>query len=108
MFDSAAEYARECGVHRTTVVEWIKKGKIKACKRDGEHQPHKIPEKEKKKIKDLKAPYPKHYQRYTSSEIYIMVNNKHLTNQEMGKMLKRSENSVCIKRCRLRKEGYDV
>lgn len=107
MFDSAAEFARECGVHRTTVVEWIKNGKLKAYKmREGKTH-YKLPE-QNAKIKNLRPPYPKYYKWYTETEIYILINNKHLSNSEMAKMLKRSENSVCIKRCRLRREGYDV
>lgn len=108
MFESAAEYARECNRHNSTVTLWIKQGRIKAAKGHKPKTHYKIYEKEQKKIKDLKTPYPKYYKRYSDIEKYIILNNKHLSNDVLAKMLKRSKNSVCIKRCRMRKQGYDI
>lgn len=107
MFDSAAEFARETNYDVSTIIDYIQKGIIRAYKKKP-RQHYKIPENQKKKLKLLKKSYPKYSKSYSDIEIRIIMNNKDLTNKIIAKMIGRTENSVKVKRCRMRKEGYDV
>jgi len=107
-YDSACEYARECGFHRTTVVEYIKKGILKARKNPGRSGRYKLSVWANPQPSKFKKPYPKHSKNYSGTEIYILLNNKDKPAKVVAKMIGRNANSVRIKRCRLRKAGYDV
>lgn len=107
-YDSAAEFAREARVHRTTVVAWIKKGIIQGHKGRERNCTWKMSFKENINPKKLKKKYDKYSKPYTDLEVYILKNNKHLSSKVIAKMINRNENSVKIKRCRLRKLGIDV
>jgi transposase len=103
--NSAQAFAREVGVHRTTVVEWIKKGRVKAL-------PHKkgerwyIGEKQfgKDNVERLKKPYPKYSKPYSEAELHV-IRNATEDIKTVAKMLGRSPNAIKIKRHRMRKEG---
>lgn len=107
MFDSAAEYARECGRHRSTVINWIKEGKVNQRKRIKRRtkQYYKIPECEIKKIEEFKKEYLKKYTWYTEVEDYIIINNKDKPNRVIAEMIKRDERSVINRKHKLRKMG---
>lgn len=106
MFDSAAEYARECGRHRSTIINWIKEGKINQQNINrGKKQYYKIPEYEIKKIEEFKKEYLKKYTWYTEVEDYIIINNKDKPNRVIAEMIKRDERSVINRKHKLRKMG---
>lgn len=107
MFDSAAEFARETNYDVSTIIDYIQKGTIRAYRKKFK-QHYKIPENQVKKIKLLQKPYQKFSKNYSDAEIRIIMNNKDLPNKVIAKMIGRTETSVRVKRCRMRKEGYDV
>lgn len=107
-YDSAAEYARECGLDRTTIVQYIKEGILKAHKSPGRGGRYKLHVKANPHPSKLKKPYSKYSKAYSETEIYILLNNKGKPAKVVAKMIGRNANSVKIKRCRLRKHGYDV
>jgi hypothetical protein len=59
-------------------------------------------------MKVFKKSYDKWSKTYSQDEIYIILNNKNKSNKYLANLIGRNENSVNIKRCRLRKQGYDV
>lgn len=103
--NTAQDLARAVGVHRTTVVDWIKKGRITAM-------PHKkgrrwyISERRFRQahIERLKKPYPKYSKSYSQAEIATLLAFPDKSDAVLAKMLGRSENAIHIKRWRLRKQ----
>lgn len=107
---SATDFAIEFDVDRSTVIEHILTNKIKTYKHELGKQ-WRIPIEEVKRYKRegiFIKPYKKWNKPYSETEIYIIVNNVGKSNEYISKLINRSENSVKIKRCRMRKEGYDV
>lgn len=108
-YSTAADYARMTGFHRTTIVEWIKAGKLgvfnQKNKKPNAHW--KICQKDMKRkvVVALKSqkPYPKHGKSYSDTELYVLMNNQHLPAKTIAKMIGRNERSVRIKLCRMQK-----
>ncbi len=108
---TAADLARMTGYHRTTIVEWIRAGKVgawgKATKSPNCH--YKIYDKEfrPRNVERLKGgkPYPKHSKTYSNAEMYIMRNCAQLPARVVARMIGRSANAVRVKRCLMRKQG---
>ena len=111
-YSTAADYARLTGFDRTTIAAWIKAGKIGARGRHKKTKPknshYKISECEFRpgRIAAAKAkkPYPKHGKTYSAAELHVLQNNEHLSAHTIAFMIGRNENSVRIKRCRMRRE----
>ena len=105
-YQTLADFARLVGVDRTTVLSWVRKGKIKSQKgKSSSHKWHKL----NKMIfvnnsYKFKKPYPKYSTTWSKDEIYILSNWTG-TDEQLAKRLKRSVNSVRIKRCRERKKA---
>ena len=110
-YSTAADYARLVGYDRTTVMDWIRAGKIKAFSRVGKpkNSHYRICDYEfaPKKIAQIRAqkPYLKYKKPYSNTEKYIIQNNDHLTAKQIAKMINRNPNSVRVKRSRMRREG---
>jgi hypothetical protein len=103
--NNAQSLAREIGVHRTTVVDWIKKGHLKAA-------PHKKGRRwyigedwfRTSRVERLKKPYPKYSKPYSQAEIDTLLAFPDKSDAVLAKMLGRSENAIHIKRWRLRRQ----
>ena len=107
--NSAADFARCVGVHRTTVVEWIKKGYVGAFKKSLPNQRYRIYQKEfePRNIQRMsgRKPYPKHYTLWTPEEEHILLQLWKLPTKELEKVLQRNANSIRIKKTKMRKKG---
>lgn len=103
MFDSASEFAREVGVNRRTVINWIKQGKIKTFKRKGKL--YKIPEKEGKKIKHLKKSYRKCQMPWNIIEENLIRYSPHLKDKEIAELIARTPEAVRVHKTIMRKKG---
>lgn len=106
MFKSAAEFARECGVDRSTVLRWIKLGKVKTknkAKPKGSH--YKIPESQAKLIKQLKKPYPKWQKCWSRAEENLILLSPHLKNKQIAEIIGRSYGSVRVHKTHMRRRG---
>lgn len=104
--NNAQSFAREVGVDRTTVVNWIKKGRIKAAKHKkgdwwyiGESQF------KEENINRLKKPYPKYSIPYSEAEIFIIKNAQPKDINIVAKRLGRTPNAIRIKLHRMRKSS---
>lgn len=107
---TAMEVAVEFGIDPSTVKNWLYDGKIKAKNHDSKHhwQIYNLEIKRLKKEGLFKKPYEKWSRSYTDIEIQIIVNNKDKSDEYIAELIGRNANSVKIKRCRMRTEGYDV
>lgn len=104
MFDSASEFARELGVDKKTVINYIKQDKIHAYRYKNKKL-YKIPENEKYKIKYLKKPYPKWQKQWTSAEENMLRYSPHLSSKELSDIIKRTAGSIRVHKCIMRKRG---
>ena len=104
MFDSASEFARELGVDRKTVINYIKQGKIQAHRYKNKKL-YKIPENEKNKIKYLKKPYPKWQKSWSEAEENMIRYSPYLNSKELSGVIKRTESSIRVHKCIMRKRG---
>ena len=101
-YQTLADFARLVGVHRTTVLAWVRSGKIKSKKKGNSKKRHRLNERifyhcsTKKFIK----PYPKYSTTWSETEIYILRNWTG-TDEGLAKAVGRSVNAVRIKRSRL-------
>lgn len=105
--NTSTALARELGLDRSTVVKYINTGKIRAFKHI-KGKWYRICEKEFIRANIYKKPYDKWSRNYTELEIYTILNNKGKSHEYIAKIINRNINSVKIKRCRMRKQGYDV
>lgn len=103
--NSAQSLAREVGVHRTTVVEWIKRGKVKAMNhRKGRRWYIGESQFTPSNIERLKKPYPKYSKPYSESELHVLRTSKADVNT-IARILKRTPNAIRIKMYMMRKNG---
>lgn len=115
-YSTAADYARLIGYHRTTIVKWIKDGKLSVVnktvksKKKNYNMHWKITNKSFQPctISKHKKPYPKHYKHWSKEEIYILKNNLDKPASVLTEMLKRNENSIRIAKCRIKKDKNNI
>lgn len=98
-YNTPADLARQTGYNRTTIVEWIKKGKVKGHK-SKKSKNWRIRLSEFSRVKPKCA---KHGKTWSKIEIYILENNTHLNVNTLAKMLGRTPKAVACKKCRLKK-----
>lgn len=103
-YETLADYARLIGVDRTTILYWVRKGKIKSQK--DKHAPANKRHRLSKtlftvNVEKFKKPYPKYSTTWSDAEIYTL-NNWTGTDEQLAKRLGRSVNAVRIKRYRER------
>jgi len=102
---TAADYARLTGYDRTTVLEWIKAGRIRSKKRAGPYSRHKIFQKYFKpnyinKIKKANSHYKKWW---TDTELYVLRGHMDKKIGTLAALLpNRTKNAIKIKRTRIR------
>lgn len=106
-YQTLADFARHVGVHRTTVLAWIRAGRIKSRKwRNDPHSKkrHRLNEELFYNVsrKNFLKPYPKYSTTWSETEVYLLRNWTG-TDEQLAKAVGRSVNAVRIKRCRLSK-----
>lgn len=101
-YQTLADFARLVGVHRSTVLDWVRKGKLKSPKKDNSKKHHRLNEYLfcSSLIKKYKKPYPKYSNPWSETEIYVLRNWTG-TDEQLAKAVARSVNAVRIKRTRL-------
>lgn len=109
-YSTAADYARASGYHRTTIVKWIKLGKIAAVnktvksKKKNRNKHWKIAH--KSIMFPVKKPHHNQGRSWSSAEKYILKNNLHLQVAELEKIIHRSRNAIKIMKCRIKKNSF--
>lgn len=104
-YQTLADFARFVGVDRTTVLAWVRSGRIESRKSKKEFnrkKRHKLNENlfyRVDKIKFMK-PYPKYSTTWSAAEIYTLRSWTG-TDEQLAKAVGRSVNAVRIKRSRL-------
>ena len=110
-YSTAAAFAREVGYDESTVLDWIKAGKVKAYGRKskpaGAHCKIYNYEFRPSNIARIRAqkPYPKHNKPYSDTEIIVLCMYRHLTARQLAEMIGRNKCSVKAMRRRLRRRG---
>lgn len=101
-YQTLADFARLVGVDRTTVLAWVRAGKLKSKKKSNSKKWHKLNETlfyRVDKIKFMK-PYPKYSTTWSATELYTLRSWTG-TDEQLAKAVGRSVNAVRIKRSRL-------
>ncbi len=94
-YQTLADFARIVGVDRTTVLDWVRKGKLKSKKKSNSKKHHKLLEylfygyTQETLRKCYGKPYPKYSNPWTG------------TDEQLAKAIGRSVNAIRIKRTRL-------
>lgn len=105
-YQTLADFARLIGVHRTTVLAWVRSGKIKSKKKSNSKKRHRLGEtmfyeyKRETLIERFGKPYQKYSNPWSEAEIYVLRNWTG-TDEQLAKAVGRSVNAVRIKRSRL-------
>lgn len=101
-YQTLADFARLVGVHRTTVLAWVRSGKLKSRKKNNSKQWHRLNEAifYKYERERFRKPYPKYSTPWSETEIYVLRNWTG-TDEQLAKAVGRSVNAVRIKRSRL-------
>lgn len=104
-YQTLADFARLVGVDRTTVLAWVRKGKIisrKSQKRQNSKKRHKLNETlfYQHSAEKFKKPYPKYSTTWSETEIYVLRSWTG-TDEQLAEAVGRSVNAVRIKRSRL-------
>lgn len=105
-YQTLADFARLVGVHRTTVLAWVRSGKLKSQKKSNNKKRHRLDEtmlykcKRETLVKRFGKPYPKYSNPWSETEIYVLRNWTG-TDAQLAKAVRRSVNAVRIKRSRL-------
>lgn len=101
-YQTLADFARRVGVDRTTVLAWVRSGKIQSRKKDNSKKRHKLNENlfYRYSAKKFAKPYPKYSTTWSETELYVLRNWTG-TDEQLAKAVGRSINAVRIKRCRL-------
>lgn len=105
-YQTLADFARLVGVDRTTVLAWVRAGKLKSKKKSNSKKWHRLNEtmlyvhKRETLIKRFGKPYPKYSTTWSATEIYVLRNWAG-TDEGLAKAVGRSVNAVRIKRSRL-------
>lgn len=101
-YQTLADFARHVGVDRTTVLSWVRKGKIKSQKKNNGKRHHRLNEELFYAVSAdrYKKPYPKYSTTWSETELCVLRNWTG-TDEQLAKAVGRSVNAVRIKRCRL-------
>lgn len=101
-YQTLADFARRVGVDRTTVLAWVRSGKIKSRKKDNSKKRHRLNEELFYNVsaKHYKKPYPKYSTTWSETEIYVLRNWTG-TDEQLSEAIGRSINAVRIKRSRI-------
>lgn len=104
-YQTLADFARLVGVDRTTVLAWVRQGKIvsrKSKKEQNTKKRHKLNEKlfYQHSADKFKKLYPKYSTTWSETEIYVLRNWTG-ADRQLAKAVGRSVNAVRIKRSRL-------
>lgn len=101
-YQTLADFARRVGVDRSTVLAWVRSGKIKSRKKDNSKRHHRLCEHlfYRYSADKFKKPYPKYSTAWSETEIHVMRNWTG-TDEQLAKAVGRSVNAVRIKRSRL-------
>ncbi len=107
-YQTLADFARFVGVDRTTVLKWVKDGKIKSRKKKPSNKRHRLALRNFTEVnkKRFAKPYPKYSKSWSDTEMYVLRTWSG-TDEGLAKAVGRSVNAVRIKRSRLywRKDG---
>lgn len=105
-YQTLADFARLVGVDRTTVLAWVRSGRIKSRKPKTapKNQHHRLKEvlfyiAPRKNLAEFAKPYPKYSTTWSRTELYVL-HNWTGTDEGLAKAVGRSVNAVRIKRCR--------
>ncbi len=106
-YQTLADFARLVGVDRTTVLAWVRSGKIKSSKKDNSKKRHRLNEClfYKRSLKKYQKRYPKYSKPWEETEIYVLMNWTG-TDEQLAEAVGRSVNAVRIKRSRLNGESH--
>lgn len=101
-YQTLADFARHVGVDRTTVLAWVRSGKIQSRKKNNSKKHHRLNESLfcRYSVKKFAKPYPKYSTTWSETEMYVLRNWTG-TDEELAKAVGRSVNAVRIKRSRL-------
>lgn len=101
-YQTLSDFARLVGVDRTTVLSWVRSGRLKSRKKDNSKKHHRLNEElfYNRSVKKYKKPYPKYSNTWSKTEIYILRSWTG-TDEQLAKAVGRSVNAVRIKRCRI-------
>lgn len=105
-YQTLADFARFIGVNRSTVLYWVKTGRLKSTKKDlHSKKRHRLSEElfyncARKTKKKYQKPYPKYSTTWSETELYIMRNWTG-TDEQLSKAIGRTVNAIRIKRTRL-------
>ena len=106
-YQTLADYARYCGVDRSTVLAWVRSGRIKSRKKDNSKKHHRLNEElfyhNGPKYMGFKKPYPKYSTSWSETEIYVLKSWTG-TDEQLAKAIGRSVNAVRIKRSRIKRD----
>lgn len=104
-YQTLADFARLVGVHRSTVLNWVRSGRIESRKSKKEFnrkKRHKLNEALFYRVDKRKfmKPYPKYSTTWSATEIYTLRSWTG-TDEQLAKAVGRSINAVRIRRSRL-------
>lgn len=101
-YQTLADFARLVGVDRTTVLAWVRSGRIESRKKGNSKRHHRLNETlfYKFSLENYRKPYPKYSNPWSETEIYVLRNWTG-TDEQLAKAVGRSINAVRIKRSRL-------
>lgn len=105
-YNTLADFARAVNVDRSTVLAWVRAGRIKSQKRNKKSKKrHYLSNRyfSPKVIGQFKKPYPKYSKTWTKTELHIL-RNWTAGDAALAKALGRSVNAIRIKRSRISKE----
>ena len=99
-YQTLADFARHVGVDRTTVLAWVRSGRLKSRKKGKSKKRHRLNEElfYKWSAEKYRKPYPKYSTTWNDTEIYVLKNWTG-TDEQLAKAVGRSVNAVRIKRC---------
>jgi len=103
---TAADMARETGYHRSTVVGWIKAGRIRSVKKRTSRSVYRIYQKYFATgfIKKLKKSDRRHGTTWTAAELCVLGNNMGKGLDSLTAMLPgRTRSAICVRRSRERR-----
>lgn len=106
-YQTLADFARLVGVDRSTVLAWVRAGRIKTTKKNPHSKKrHRLNEERfyHDSWKPFLKPYPKYSTSWSETELYVMRNWTG-TDEQLAKAVGRSVNAVRIKRSRINKNA---
>lgn len=110
-YQTLADFARLVGVDRTTVLAWVRSGRLKSKKKSNSKKRHRLNEHLfcRYSARNFMKPYPKYSTTWSETDIYVLLNWTG-TDEQLAKAVGRSVNAVRIKRSRLnsQKNGPNI